>query len=653
MPLLKPPQKSLLGRTVLVKQKNAKARFPDHPHMNGYPPIGYHGMIGDTHTAGLVGMDASVDWYCYPHFDDSPVFASLLDSQKGGRFSIDVQDGKPLRQLYLPDTNVLLTRMLGPTGAMEVLDMSPIREDTVKDENRHWHGLVRQVRAVSGEVHARLSCRPTFDYARVAPKMTRTPRGVMFEGAGKRMELVAPVPLEIHEGGPGEAGVTAEFIARPDEPFWFVLCDPDEGDPWGYDPRSTSDMARLMADTLLYWRNWADRCNYQGRWQTHVLRSALTLKLLTYSPTGAIVAAPTMSLPESLGGERNWDYRFTWLRDAAFTLRALFRLGYDEEGRAFFNWLSKRVRRTETGSPVQPLYSIHGDPELTEEHLDHLDGYRGSKPVRKGNAAHQQLQLDVFGEIMETLFDYAKRTGHPGELWDHAVPLLDWLSVHWRDPDAGIWEIRGPPRHFVHSKMMCWVAFDRAVRLAEEYDLGGDIERWRTQRDELRRHILTRGVHPTKRYFTQTFDNQALDASNILIPLYGFLPPEDHRVKATLEATRRSLASGGLVRRYHNDRSFEGVNGPEGAFSLCFFWLTDNMILQGDLDEAWLSFELYLTYANHLQLFAEQVDTNGESLGNFPQAFTHIGLIYSALLLDRTLKERQNGNGRRNGTTRR
>lgn len=608
-------------------------------------------MIGDTHTACLVGTDTSVDWYCYPHFDDPPIFAALLDSEKGGRFSIEIKGGRPLRQRYLPDTNVLLTRMLSPAGAMEVVDLNPIREDTVKDESRHWHGLVRQVHAVTAEVEARLSCFPTFDYARTAPKVTRTKRGVLFEGAGRRVELISPVPLKIHEGGPGQAGVSADFTVRPEVPLWFILSDPDQGDPWGYDPSSPQEMARLKADTVRYWRKWAGHCNYRGRWQAQVLRSALALKLLTYSPTGAIVAAPTMSLPESLGGERNWDYRFTWLRDAAFTLRALFRLGYQDEGRAFFGWLSQRVRKNGSDCPVQPLYSIDGGKELTEEHLVHLDGYRGSRPVRKGNDAHHQLQLDVFGEIMETLFDYAKCTGHPGTHWDDAVSLMDWLTVHWRDPDAGIWEIRGPPRHFVHSKMMCWVAFDRAIRLAGEYDLPGDIKRWSLERDELRRQILAHGVHPTKQHFTQTFDNQALDASNLLMPMYGFLPADDPRVKATLDATRKRLTAGGLVHRYRNDASLEGVSGSEGAFSLCSFWLTDNMVLQGALDEAWEGFELFLTYANHLHLFSEQVDTSGESLGNFPQAFTHIGLIYSALLLDGALDDRQNAkaNGKEDG----
>ncbi len=606
-----------------------------------HPPIGYHGIIGDMHTACLVGKDTSIDWYCYPHFDDPPIFCGILDGEKGGRFRIGTDQGQDTRQLYLPNTNVLITRHLSPTGLLEVTDLMPVQEETVGEETDHWHGLIRRVRATRGRVEASVECLPTFDFARQAPKVTLTEDGARLEGPNRSLRLVSPVDLEAVNGPPGTAGAVGSFTVEAEDSRWFLLSDVDQGDPYGLDPTSPSDMETLLEETMFYWRAWADRCTYNGRWHQRVMRSALTLKLLTFAPTGAIVAAPTTSLPEAIGGERNWDYRFTWLRDAAFTLRALFRLGYVEEGRAFLRWLADRIHEAPEDEPIQVLYGIDGRRNLKESHVEHLSGYHGSRPVRIGNAAHAQRQLDVFGEVLETVSDYADRHGDLGGMWEDLLPLMDWLVEHWREPDAGIWEVRGPDRHFVYSKVMCWVAFDRAIRLAETHELTGDVDTWKQERAAVRQQVLENGVDPKRGCFTQSYGDHTLDAANLRIPMYGFLPPDDERIGNTLKATLDELASDGLVHRYKPQETDDGLGDEEGTFSLCSFWLVDNLVLQGEMDRAWLEFEKLLTHGNHLGLFAEQLGLGGESLGNFPQAFTHIGLIHSALLLDIALTARQ------------
>ncbi len=609
-------------------------------------PIGYHGIIGDMHTACLVGQDAHIDWFCYPHFDDDPIFCGLLDEDKGGRFAIGVEGGQGIRQLYMPDTNVLITRLLGPDGLLEVTDMMPVKADIVDQESQHWHGLMRRVRAVRGDVQAELSCRPTFDYARQAPDVTIRDGDALFEGDSRTLHLTSPVDLKAQQGPPGTAGAHASFQMDQDETMWFLLSDEQEGLPYGLDPASSSAMEALLQDTMFYWRSWTERCTYDGRWQEHVLRSALTLKLLTFAPTGAIVAAPTTSLPEAIGQQRNWDYRYSWLRDSAFTLRALFRLGYTREGRSFLDWLLERIHESPDDEPIQAVYGIDGSKTLPEDTLDHLSGYRGSRPVRRGNFAHAQRQLDVFGAVLEAVYDYADQLEDLEGTWEDLLPLMDWLAENWHQPDESIWEIRGERKQFVYSKAMCWVAFDRAIRLAEAHDLPGDVDAWEAQRDAVREQVLEHGVDPERGCFTQHYETDALDASNLRIPLSGFLSPDDARVENTLDATLEDLTNDGMVRRYRPEKADDGLSGGEGTFSLCSFWLVDNLVLQGKMDQAWLEFEKLLTHSNHLNLFAEQVGVDGYSLGNFPQAFTHIGLIHSALLLDKALTaERMTRNG--------
>jgi len=604
-------------------------------------PIGYHGIVGDLHTTALVGRDASVDWYGYPHFDDPPIFASLLDPDRGGQFRLGVADGRPMSQLYRPNTNVLLTRLLGPEGQLEVTDLMPTRSGSVETEDEHWHGLIRRVRCVEGQVEAEFACRPTFDYARQAPQVTVDEGTVLFEGPDRTLRLVGPAEACAVDGPPGTAGAVGSLELSVGDQRWFVLADVAEGDPYGRGPADGEALAGLLEDTVRYWRSWVDGCSYEGRWREPVLRSALTLKLLTFAPTGAIVAAPTTSLPEAIGGDRNWDYRYTWLRDAAFTLRALFRLGFVDEGRAFLDWLTDRIHEAPEDEPIQALYGIDGRRELTEHELDHLSGYRDSTPVRIGNDAHDQRQIDVFGEVLQTVLDYADQLEDLEETWEDLLPLMDWLVDHWREPDEGIWEVRGGRQHFVYSKVMAWVAFDRAIRTAEAFDLPGEVTTWRRERDAVRDQVLEHGIHPEHGYLTQHYDTDQLDASNLRVPLFGFLPPTDPRVRATIEATIDDLTVDGLVHRYRPERTEDGFESSEGTFSVCAFWLVENLVVAGETDRAWLEFEKLLTHANHVGLFAEQVSTDGEALGNFPQAFTHIGLVHSALALDRALTARR------------
>lgn len=617
------------------------------PRPDGYPPIGYHGIIGDMHTACLIGQDASVDWYCYPHFDDSPIFCSLLDNQRGGRFSIETASQQSLRQQYHPNTNVLITRLGGQDGVLEVTDFMPVEASVVDEEAAHWHGLVRRVRALQGDVQTLMRCTPTFDYGAQAPKVSLDDRGALFEGEEHNLSLISPVDLDRVEGKPGQAGVQASFPVHAGQPLWFVLCDRDQGGPFGHDPTDPEALEQVLDGTLDYWRAWADQCTYTGRWQEHVLRSALTLKLLTFAPTGAIVAAPTTSLPENVGGERNWDYRFTWIRDASITLQALFRLGFVEEGQAFLGWLTDRIREADDeDEPIQVMYGIDGRRSLTERTIDHLEGYEGSAPVRVGNGAHAHRQLDIVGELLLAISQHhADEEGVMEGIWESVVTVLDWLIDHWRKPDEGVWEVRSGRDHFVYSKVMCWVAFDRAIRLAEAFDLPGDLERWEAEREAIWSDVLDRGIDPDRGVFVQRYGGKALDAANLRAPLFGFLPPWDPRVRATLEAIEDELVVDSLVYRYRQEETEDGLEGGEGSFSLCTFWWVDNLILQGDINRARAAFETMLTYSNHLDLFSEEIGLAGQALGNFPQAFTHVGLINTALHLDWASTEAEASSG--------
>ncbi|MBA3793673.1 MAG: glycoside hydrolase family 15 protein [Rubrobacter sp.] len=600
-----------------------------------YQPIQDYGIIGDMHSAALVGTDGSIDWLCFPHFDSPSVFAAILDDEKGGRFKIaPAEDGSTRKQLYWPDTNVLITRFFTPDGVGEVIDYMPVG---VQENGHGYHQLVRRVRVVRGEMSFRMECSPAFDYARAEHETEISEEGAAFSTPELCLSLSTRVPLRESAGT-----AVAEFSLDEGASAVFVLRESKSGDRCEPSP-SEKEEDELFVQTVEYWRRWLSKCTYTGRWREVVQRSALALKLLTFEPTGAMVAAPTMGLPEGVGGERNWDYRYTWIRDAAFTLYGLLRIGFTEEARAFMGWIEARCRDSGTDGSLQLMYGLDGHHDLTEETLDHLDGYRGSRPVRLGNGAYDQLQLDIYGELMDAVYLYNKH-GNPisYDLWTRLRTLINWVCDNWQREDEGIWEIRGGRRHFVYSKLMCWVAVDRGLRLASKRSFPADRERWLKVRDEIYEEIMDRGWSPQRNAFVQSYDDDTLDASNLIMPLVFFLAPNDPRMLGTLDATNRPPRDGGLVAnslvyRYDVEKSSDGLAGEEGTFSLCTFWLVEALTRAGRVDEARLMFEQMLGYANHLGLYAEEIGHSGEALGNFPQAFTHLTLISAAFNLDRAL----------------
>ena len=603
-----------------------------------YQPIENYGIIGDMHSVALVGMDGSIDWLCFPHFDSPSVFAAILDDKKGGRFKISpAPNGVTCRQMYWPDTNVLVTRFLSPDGVGEVTDYMPVGAPA---SGHGHHRLIRRVKVVRGEMTFQAECSPAFNYAQDSHDTEITTEGACFRSPKLSLGLATSAPLRKHGGG-----AVVDFTLREDETAVFVLQEIEPGAGCGV-PVSEPEAEELFQQTVEYWRRWLSKCTYTGRWREMVHRSALTLKLLTYEPTGAIVAAPTCSLPEGIGGERNWDYRYTWIRDAAFTLYGLVRIGFTEEAAHFMYWLESRCWESKPEGPLQLMYGIDGRTDLTEETLDHLEGYKGSRPVRIGNGAHDQLQLDIYGELMDAVYLYNKYGDLVSyELWKRLRVLIDWVCDNWQREDEGIWEVRGGRRHFVYSKLMCWVAVDRGLRLADKRSFPAERDRWLNVRDEIYEEIMDRGWNPELRTFVQAYDSEILDASNLIMPLVFFVAPKGPRMLGTLDAINRSpkdggLVSNGLVHRYDVEKSPDSLEGDEGTFSLCTFWLVEALTRAGRLDEARLIFEQMLSYANHLGLYAEEIGPSGEALGNFPQAFTHLTLISAAFNLDRALGTR-------------
>jgi GH15 family glucan-1,4-alpha-glucosidase len=599
--------------------------------VDAYLPIAEHGLIGDLHTVALVGVDGTIDWYCCPRFDAPSVFGAILDKAKGGYYRIaPATDGWTTKQLYFPDTNVLITRFLTPDGVGEVQDFMPI---STSREGVHRHRLVRRVLVVRGELEFQVDVQPRFNYARDEHELDLYEHGAVFRSPDHTMALETEVPIAERD-----RGVTATFSLSAGQQTSFVL----EQVGRTYVPRAYPEQRidELFTATVEFWRRWLSGSRYAGRWRETVHRSALTLKLLTYKPTGAIVAAATTSLPEDLGGERNWDYRYTWIRDAAFSLYALLRLGFTEEAAAFMDWLTDRIHNTrlrESG-PLQIMYGVDGRADLPEEHLDHLEGYRGSAPVRVGNGAASQLQLDIYGELVDSVYLYNKY-GTPiyQDAWDDLSRIVDWVCDHWDEADEGIWETRGGRKHFTFSRVMCWVAVERATRMARQRGLPADIVRWLAVRDQIYRQIRERGWNERRRAFVQHHHTDVLDASLLLMPLVMYIPGTDPRWLSTLDAITEELVSDSLVYRYNPEASPDGLRGNEGTFSMCTFWYVEALGRAGRLEEARLAFEKMLTYSNHLGLYSEEIGPTGELLGNFPQAFTHLALISAAFDLDRRL----------------
>jgi GH15 family glucan-1,4-alpha-glucosidase len=609
---------------------DARAQAGDVTHASPRPylPIADHGVIGDLRSVALVGTDGTIDWYCCPRFDAPSVFGAILDAGRGGHYRISTSYDCSTKQLYVPDTNVLVTRFLCPAGVGEVQDFMPVApagDDSPQE-------LVRRVVCVRGELAFELECEPRFDYGRETGEVVLAGDGALLRSADLTLALSGTVPLESTG-----SGVRASFTLRAGESATFVLT-ADTHIPAALTPAQAE---ALYESTVQYWLDWVSQSTYTGRWREMVNRSALALKLLTYAPTGAIVAAATTSLPEAVGGGRNWDYRYTWIRDAAFTLYALLRLGFTEEAEGFGRFIVGCFRNGHhNGSgPLQLMYGIDGRRELPEEILGHLEGYLGSAPVRIGNGAAGQLQLDIYGELLDAAY-VSERLGKrrmPYETWQGVVHVVDWVCEHWDQEDEGIWETRGGRQRFTHSRLMCWVAIDRAIRIARDRSFPCDLVRWLSVRDEIYHRLMTDCWSDERQAFVQHEGATTLDAAVLLMPLVHFVSPTDPRWLSTLDAIGEELVSDSLVHRYHPHASPDGLDGAEGTFSICSFWYVEALSRAGRTREARLAFEKMLTYANHVGLFSEEIGPSGEQLGNFPQAFTHLALISAAVNLDRKL----------------
>jgi GH15 family glucan-1,4-alpha-glucosidase len=594
-----------------------------------FEPIENYGVIGNMRSIALVGINGSIDFLCYPNFDSPTVFAALLDDERGGRFQIQPQLNKRhVRQMYLPDTNILLTRFLAEEGVAELTDYMPIGEDGEQPNE-----IIRTVSVIRGKLEFKMQCQPRPNYARCGHAVNIEDGCAVFSPASDgcpALALYSTIPLRQES-----QDAICEFSLRAGERATFVFGGVR---PRGQQPEMEFVEQRFH-ETARFWKAWIAKSKYKGRWREMVNRSALMLKLLISREHGSLIAAPTFSLPEEIGGVRNWDYRFTWLRDATFTLYALIRLGFVDEAEAFIDWLKGRLSDDAERGPLQVMYGIDGRQKLDEVVLDHLQGYEHSRPVRIGNAAYQQLQLDIYGEMMDSIY-LANKYGDPISYagWGEVQQMLEWLGKNWQRPDEGIWEVRGGAREFLHSRLMCWVAFDRALRLAQKRSLSAPVDTWLRTRDAIREDIFTNFWDEDLQSFVQSKGTKNLDASVLLMPLMRFISPVDPMWRSTMKAIESRLVEDTLVRRYEAESTHvDGLPGGEGSFTACSFWYIECLARAGELEKAQLLFEKLLGYANHLGLYSEEIGPSGQHLGNFPQAFTHLALISAATYLDRVL----------------
>jgi len=595
-------------------------------HSERQSAIDAHGIIGDLRSAALINDKGSVDFFCWPEFDSPSIFCSLLDTPEAGIFQLapDLPDARR-EQIYLPDTNVLQTRWLSDHAVVEITDLLPIG-----DNDEALPLLMRRVRVVSGQATFHLRCAVRHDYARADTRAALDKNDVLFSASGQpTLRLASDQGLNVDQ-----KAAVAQFTLKQDETAAFMLGASD-------DPRFAEGADKLCIErTLKFWRDWIGQSNYRGRWREMVNRSALALKLLTSRQHGAILAAATFGLPETPGGERNWDYRYTWIRDASFTVYAFMRLGFIDEANGYMRWLRGRVSDcSDQPMKLNILYAIDGRQKLPETELAHLSGHGGAKPVRIGNGAYDQIQLDIFGELMDAVYlvnKYGDAISHEG--WKHVMEVVDQVCETWQTKDVGIWEMRGEQHHFLHSRLMCWVAVDRAIRLASKRSLPAPFARWDQTRQAIYSDIWTNFWNEERGHFVQYQGGTALDGSMLLIPLVRFVSAKDPKWLATLAAIEKHLVRDGMVYRYRNDDTgIDGLAGTEGAFAACSFWYVECLARAGQVDKAHLEFEQLLRYANPLGLYAEEFDSRGRHLGNTPQALTHLALISAACFLDRKL----------------
>lgn len=603
---------------------------------NSYTKIADYGLIGDCHTAALVSRFGSIDWLCVPRFDSPSLFGRILDADRGGCFAIQPADSFDAGFEYIGNSGVLKTTFETDRGKAALIDFMPLsagKRPRSFAKPHVAHRLIRIVEGLAGEVTLKVNVQPRPNYGRDKPGFGAFEHGLTLNtGNGAHRLLYSTVELT-----PREMHAEAIVRIRPGERVAFVL---ELQAPPG--PAVAGELfgaLNQLDSTLKFWEAWSQGCRYRGPYEKVVIRSAVTLKMLTYAATGGMVAAPTTSLPEKIGGIRNWDYRYTWIRDASFGVYALSLAGHPEDAAHFLQWACDIALQCGSGN-LKIVYGLNGEDSLPEYPLDHLEGYMCSKPVRVGNDASRQFQLDVYGELLDC-FHTSRRLGHlPPELltqlWSVIKPQVDFAAKHWHKPDNGIWEVRSEPRHFVYSKVMAWVALDRGIKAAEELGLAADVDEWRNQRNILRTEILQKGYNPAINSFSQAYNDTALDAANLLLPLVRFIDADDRRMRTTVEAVRQRLFSDGMVYRYRavND----GLPGGEATFGVCTFWLIDNLTALGEVDEARALFENTLAQATELGLFAEEFDPKTDAhLGNFPQALTHIGLINAAVNLTRAV----------------
>ena len=605
---------------------------------DSYPPISDYGLISDMHSCALVSMAGSVDWCCFPRFDSPALFSRILDWEKGGYFKVAPEGVQSVSRRYLTGTNIIETTFETETGRARLTDFMPTHphpapaEANAGDRRRR---LGRILECLSGSTRFTLECHPRFDYGTIIPHAVAANGNSGFAHGGlDAMSLYCSAPITVTDGG-----FTAEGLLSAGEKLYAVVTS-EPRFPVGLKPFTShhvetptpAEVERHFGETKQFWEEWSSTCDYEGEFREEVVRSALTLKALTYAPSGALLAAATTSLPEAIGGPRNWDYRFTWIRDSSFALYALSILGYTTEARAFKEWLERSTAGR--AQDLQIMYGLGGERRLTETELPELDGYRGSRPVRIGNGAYDQFQLDIYGELLDSAHLYRKFGGEmDSEYWEYLQQVVGFVIDHWQDPDEGMWESRGGRQHFVSSKVWCWVGLDRAIKAARALNLPGDLDAWRATRAEIKADVLAKGYDSERAAFVQAYGSKNLDASNLLMPLVGFIPATDPRMRSTIEAIKRELTSPqGFVYRYSGFD--DGVAGDEGTFAICTFWLADNLIALGELEQARDLFDKLRACANDLGLFSEETDPETEEmLGNFPQAFSHLALISTAVQL--------------------